>query len=557
MKILSFHNSLEASAAIYINGSIKSAISEERFNRIKNFHGFPTNSIKYLLNKFKINFKDLDYVVYGMVNSVFPDEPTNLKLYKKIIKIPKIYQKKFYERIESEIQWNKRHLNEIHAFAKANNFLNKLILIDHHESHAAGAYFSSPFKNAMIFTFDGKGGFKSSSIFKGNKNKFNRVDFLTTFDSLGYFYGNITRALGFKSERHEGKVTGLAAYGKKTSLLNYFRSFVNLENKSLDIKFGKNYLPWFLTKDNLPFFFKKLSKYKKEDVAFAAQSILEEAILYRIKNNLPKNKKVNICLSGGVMANVKLNQKIRELKGVKNVYVQPVMGDSGIAIGGIYAFLSKKNKINPKFLHSMSLGTSYKNNEIKYILKKEKIKFFYTKNITKILVNDLKKNKIIGYFSGKMEFGPRALCNRSILYHGKDKSINYWLNKRLHRTEFMPFAPVTIEEYAKKCFVGWKKNDVSADFMTMTYKCTNNFIKQCPASIHIDKTARPQIIRKKDSKLHKIFKEYLIKTGELALINTSFNKHEEPIIENIYDAINSFKKKIVDTLIIENFVIKR
>ena len=316
--------------------------------------------------------------------------------------------------------------------------------------------------------------------------------------------------------------------------------------------------PGLFKKKDLPFFFKKLSKYSKEDISFAAQTILEEAVVYRIKNNLPKNRKVNICLSGGVTANVKLNQKIREIRNVKNVFIQPAMGDAGIVIGAIYAFLSKKNKIKPKFLNTMSLGSKYNNEQIKKILKKNKIKFKLTKNISKVLIEQLSKNKIIGFFSGKMEFGPRALCNRSILYHGKDKSVNDWLNNKLKRTEFMPFAPVTIEEYAKKCFIGWSKKDVAADFMTMTYKCTPEFIKSCPAAVHVDSTARPQIIRKKNNpNFHKILKNYLNKSGEMALINTSFNKHEEPIVENVNDALHAFKNNIVDTLIIQNFVITR
>jgi carbamoyltransferase len=557
MIILSFHNSLEASAAIYINGEIKAAVSEERFNRIKNFRGFPNRSINYLLKKFNINFKKIDYVIYGMINSISPNQNTLIKINQKLKKISPLYTKKFYERINSEIKWNKTHLNEIFKYAKKMSFSDKLVLIDHHEAHAAGAYFTSPFKDAMVFTFDGKGGFKSSSIYKAKNSKFVQTDFLTTFDSLGYFYGNITRALGFKSERHEGKVTGLAAYGKKTTLIDYFKSFIKIKNNTMNIEFGKHYLPWFINKNDLPSFFKKLSYYSKEDIAFASQTILEEAIVYIIKKNISKNKKTNICLSGGVMANVKLNQKIREIKNVKNVYIQPAMGDAGLVIGAVYAFLSKKNKVKPRFLNTVSLGTDYKKNEIRDILNKKNIKFNYIKNISDTLTEELKKNKIIGFFSGKMEFGPRALCNRSILYHGKDTNVNSWLNKKLQRTEFMPFAPVTIEEYAKKCFFGWKRNDVAADFMTMTYKCTPEFIKSCPASVHVDKTARPQIIRKTNNfKLHKILKEYFTNTGEMALINTSFNKHEEPIVESINDAIHAFKNKIIDTLIIENYVIK-
>ena len=342
MKILSFHNSIEAGAALYINGKITSAISEERLNRIKNFHGFPKKSINFLLKNFKLSFKDFDYIVYGAINSINPDKETLKKIEQKKKKIPKKYFFKFDERVSTEINWNKKHITEVLKFAKKNDFLHKFILLDHHESHAASAYFCSPFKKALIFTFDGKGGFKSSSIYNGVGSIFERVSYLTTFDSLGYFYGNITRALGFKSERHEGKVTGLAAFGKKTDLINYFNKFIKISKNFFVFYFGKNYLPWFCDKKDLPNFYNKLSNYSKSNIAYAAQYILEKYIVHTIRSNIPKNKNINICLAGGIFANVKLNQKIREIKNIKNVYVQPAMGDAGIAIGAIYAFLSKK-----------------------------------------------------------------------------------------------------------------------------------------------------------------------------------------------------------------------
>ena len=154
-----------------------------------------------------------------------------------------------------------------------------------------------------------------------------------------------------------------------------------------------------------------------------------------------------------------------------------------------------------------------------------------------------------------MEFGPRALCNRSIFYHCKDKSINQWINDKLHRTEFMPFAPVTIEELAPRCFVKWDKSHRCSEFMTMTYNCTDEFKKKCPAAVHIDGTARPQIITKKNNKyMHDILKKYFKKTGELALINTSFNKHEEPIVESLDDAVSALKQNVIDTLVVNKFV---
>jgi carbamoyltransferase len=288
-------------------------------------------------------------------------------------KNPKKFKKKFYERVNSEIKWNQKCLNNIIKYSKKNNFFNKLVLVDHHKSHAASAYFCSPFKDANIFTFDGKGGFKSSSYFEAKNSLFLEKDFNTTFESLGYFYGNITKALGFKAERHEGKITGLAAYGKKTEILEYLKSFIKIKNGKINISLSENYMPWFCNKEDLPNFYSNINKYSREDVAFAAQNILEDIICKYIKFKIKNKKNVNICLAGGVFSNVKLNQKIMEIQNVKNVYIQPAMSDAGLSIGSIFAFLNKKFLIGPKFLDNMYLGSDVPS-KIRIIKSLRKIK---------------------------------------------------------------------------------------------------------------------------------------------------------------------------------------
>lgn len=564
LKILSFHNSLEASVVYFENGVIKEAVSEERFNRVKNFRGMPKKSINYIFSKYNINFKKLDFVISGIINSKYPSEAVKKKLDEKFNDLLKEkknrkFKKKFFERVNTEIKWNQKCLNNIISYSKKNNFYNKLVLVDHHKSHAASAYFCSPFKNAKVFTFDGKGGFKSSSYYDARNSLFVEKDFNTTFESLGYFYGNITKALGFKAEQHEGKITGLAAYGKKTKILDYFKSFIKFQNGKINISLSKDYMPWFCDKKDLPNFYLNINKYPKEDVAYAAQYILEDVICKYIKFKIKNKSKVNVCLAGGVFANVKLNQKIMEIKNVKNVYIQPAMSDAGLSIGSILAFLNKKFLIKPKFLDNVYLGSNGPS-KIKTLksLKVNKIKFNQKKNISDVLITEFKNKNIVGFFNGRMEFGPRSLCNRSILFHCKDNSINKWINEKLHRTEFMPFAPVTIEELAPRCFKGWKKEHRCSEFMTMTYNCTSEFKKKCPGAVHIDGTARPQILNKKNNLvMYKILKDYFKKTGDLALINTSFNKHEEPIVENIEDAILALKQNVVDVLIINKFVCKK
>ena len=556
MKILGISNNLGASASLLINGKLICAIHEERLTRNKDFKGIPKKSIKYIFNKYGLSFKSLDLITYGVANNF-----QNNYLDKSIVKLKEKYKNKKIKEIidhryKTEKKWIQKHINEIKEFAKKNNFLKKLKFQDHHLSHAAGALFTSPFLDSYIFTADGKGDFLSSTCYSYKNNKLELLASNSTFNSLGYFYSNVTSALGFKPEKHEGKITGLAAYGKKTNLINYFETFIKFNNNKFSFTIGNDYQPFFCNKKHLPNFYKKIKKYSKEDVSYAAQYILEKYTLKWIKSLLPKNKKTNVCLSGGIFANVKLNQKINEIKNIRNVYIHPAMGDQGLSVGSSYATLSQIKKIKPNFLSSVALGNSYSNKELKLFLDNNKIKYTYINNIAVEIHFELSKNRPIGFFSGRMEYGPRALLNRSIIYHAKDKDVNIWLNKRLNRSEFMPFAPVTTEDKAKDCFLQWKHDQVAADFMTITYKCKKNFINKCPAAVHIDKTARPQIIRKSNNiKLYKILKEFFKISGEVAILNTSFNNHEEPIVCTPDDAIASLKRKNIDVLFLENFKI--
>lgn len=564
MIYLGIHNSWQSGAALIVNGKVVGAVSEERFNRIKNFHGMPTQSISFLLSEQNLKINDVDRVVYGMVTAVEPNEGVLKKIIKTIIegciKNPSI-KEKYFERVNAEMLWNKKHLDEIKGWVTENKLEERFYLIDHHYSHAAGAYYSSPFNNCLTFTSDGKGNYKSAGIYRGTKSFLEELDYLTTFDSLGYFYGNITSALGFKAERHEGKVTGLAAYGKKTKFQKVTDSIFELKNGSFQSCLGKYYLPWFCKKSDLPSLFDEVKKYNKEDIAYATQKTLENVTCYWIESAIKKynsNRLTDICLSGGIFANVRLNQKIMELDKVKNIFVMPAMGDMGIPLGSCFAQMVKDKKPFKRFIPSMSLGPSFSDKYIENLLKKNKSRFSRIKDKKSVMLKCLRENKVIGFFNGKMEYGPRALCNRSIVYHCRDITINSWLNKRLNRTEFMPFAPVTTIELAKECFINWSEDHYSADFMTVTYSVTEKFQKICPAVVHIDGTARPQIVRRENNPtLHNIITQYNRESGDLALINTSFNNHEEPIVCTPDDALQSLSRGNVDVLLIENYLVEK
>ena len=377
-----------------------------------------------------------------------------------------------------------------------------------------------------------------------------------SFDSLGFFYGRITALLGYKAMRHEGKITGLAARGNPNGYMDLMKKMIDYKNGKIIATSGKYYRPFFSNFSQE--LIKIIKKAKKEDIAAAAQNHLENLICKIVKYYLKRKPSKNVCMAGGVFANVRVNQKILEIDGVENIFIQPHMGDGGLALGAAIGVPFILNREKSK-LDNMFLGPEFSDKDIEIALEKYKnISFMKKDDLVPSIIEALSNDKVVGLFQGKMEFGPRALCHRSIIYHCKDVNINNWLNKRLKRTEFMPFAPVTTEELAPKCYQGWEKNHIASKYMTVTYNCTPEMAKDCPATVHIDNTARPQVISKNDEKLmHRILTGWYQKTGGLSLINTSFNKHEEPIVCNPYDAIDGLVDCQVDVLAIGSYFVTK
>ncbi len=559
MKILGISNDETASACLVINNKVISAVSEERFSRIKMDNNYPFKSIDFVLKNSKISLNDIDFVGYGW-NKGF-EESKHLILY-----IDRILEEnkrnpnsisKIKERINIEIEQDNKKRKEFENWINENSLRSKVVYFNHHECHALSAIACSPFEESLVVTSDARGDFESMQVgFVGTNNKYEVLYRCPSFDSLGFFYGRITGLLGFTPARHEGKITGLAAHGNHEKHIDFMNKMISYKDGKIHANIGDWYLPFFT---NYSLKLKEfISKSKPEDIAAAAQFHLENLITEIVKYYLKLKPCKYICLAGGVFGNVKVNQKIKEIPGVENVFIQPHMSDGGLALGAAVGVPFKLNKKKSSF-SSMYLGPKFSNDEILDEIKKNKnLHYEYYDNISNTVVEKIKENKIIGLFQGRMEFGPRALCNRSIIYHCFDKQINTTLNKRLNRTEFMPFAPATAEELASKCFIDWKPNQIASKFMTITYNCTEKMIENSPAVVHIDGTARPQVINKEDNRLmHEILIKWYNKYEGLSLINTSFNKHEEPIVCNPRDAITALQEDQIDILIIENFLIKK
>ena len=558
MKVLGIANAETASACLVIDGIIVSAVSEERFSRKKMDSSFPLESIKYVLDDSKITLNDIDYVSYGWKEGFH--EKKHLNMYVKRI----IHEMKnntegveiLQERIDAEINQDKITKELFDNWIKRNSLESKVKYFNHHECHAISAFACSPFNESLVITSDARGDFESMQIGYFNKKGYDVLYRCSSFDSLGFFYGRITALLGYKAMRHEGKITGLAARGNPNGYMDLMKKMIDYKDGEIIATSGKYYRPFFSNfSEEL---IEIIKKAKKEDIAAAAQNHLENLIRKIVKHYLKIKPSKNVCMAGGVFANVRVNQKILEINGVENIFIQPHMGDGGLALGAAIGVPFGLNREKSK-LNNMFLGPEFSDKDIEIALNKYKnISFVKKDDLVPSIVEAISLDKVVGLFQGRMEFGPRALCHRSIIYHCKDVKINDWLNKRLKRTEFMPFAPVTIEELAPKCYQGWKKDHIASKYMTVTYNCTPEMAKDCPATVHIDNTARPQVISKKDEKLmHRILTDWYRKTGGLSLINTSFNKHEEPIVCNPYDAIDGLLDHQVDVLAIGSYLVTK
>lgn len=566
MLILGVCNAPDSGACLIKNGKIIAAVNEERFIRKKNIATFPKLSIQYLLKSQNLKPEDIDWVGCGAWNGLGESEVVMRLIEDVVDQIENAESENAKEitlqRIKVTCSRDAVFKQELLKGLNSMGFLTqKVIFCDHHYSHALTAFYCSSFEEAYVFTADARGDFLSVSLWSATRKKgLKRIDFATEITSPGALYGFITKVLGFTPDRHEGKVTGLSARGKMTKAYDILKSGFWFDTKKGRIRsrIGNAYRP-FMTAD-WPKLHELLEPFSRGDIAFAAQKVLEETLIGFLMHNIGSlsEKSINLCLAGGCMSNVRLNYKLFNLKPIKNIYIFPQMGDGGNALGGAIHVALTKNKKRYFNLPTVYLGHQYKDAEIRKALDVRHIPYKHVTSKEKIreTVRYILKGKIVGWFQGRMEYGPRALGSRSILAEAIDKKITELLNQKLHRSDFMPFAPVTIPEYAAKSFIGWKEDHIASRFMTICYQCTSYLKKKCPAIVHVDGSARPQVVfREQNPEYYDVIKRYIKLSKNPVLINTSFNNHEEPIVNSPDEAIQSFLKGNVDVLIAGNFIV--
>ncbi len=415
--------------------------------------------------------------------------------------------------------------------------LPKLRRFEHHLAHAANAYYASGFERALIITLDGYGSGLCGSVSLGEGGDIKRLHGIPYPSSPGTFYENVTSGLGFKPDRHAGKIVGLAAYGDPAVLGDVLRSRIRQGEGTFRIDQNFNYYFTRLLADRFPMV----------DVAAAYQEVLEELAAGLVRHWAAETGCRAVVLSGGVAANVKMNQRIHEAEGVERVFVYPNMGDGGCGTGlGLYLTRSGRP---PEPISHVYLGPSFSDTEMRDALDAAGLDYEEPADVAAEVARRLHEGEVIARFDGRMEYGPRALGNRSILYHARDPDVNEWLNRRLGRTEFMPFAPVCLYEARERLFLRTEGAELSAQFMTITFDCSAEMRERCPAAVHIDGTARPQLVKRETNPVYYAIIEHFEKLGNVpCVINTSFNMHEEPIVCTPDEAVRAFLASDLDAL---------
>lgn len=571
MTILGISDHFTAGASIIRDGLVVAAINEERLARKKMVMGFPRKSIAAVIELAGVKPSEIDYVAVASQWGHFLNEYVNFD--NGVFGVDEGVVKGLFFSIGSKLSFLRTKAPFLEglyydlrrpAYARRRSMTRQVLakefgitcpvhFMSHHYSHATAAYFASGFDDALLVSLDGAGDGHSSHVYHVRNGEWHHLQTVPSFDSVGDYYGYVTQLSGFKAGKHEGKITGLAAYGKPT-YRPILDQFIRYENGTM-VNAGNCFRHAALQKlaAALP------KDFSREDLATSVQELAEDVTCRYISYWREKTGARNIAVAGGVFANVKINQRVHELPGVESIFVYPAMSDEGISAGAALGLwdqkrVDKRSRPARCFDH-VYLGPDFEERDIASALEKEGVAFTRPAKPEHEIARLVADGYVVARVNGRMEYGPRALGNRSILYRPDDPSVNAWLNERLRRTEFMPFAPSTLVEEANACFQNVKGAEDTARFMTITFDCTDMMKEKCPGVVHIDGTARPQLVGPGDNpSYYEIIKEFQRLTGLPSIVNTSFNIHEEPIVCTPHDAIRAFKIGHLDVLAIGNLV---
>ena len=557
-----YHNS---AACIIKDGEVVAAVEEERFTRKKFDDGFPSEAIDYCMNEAGITTKDLECVVFydksilkfeRLLDNYITLAPLGLKSFLNVI--PKWLHKRIW--VKEEI---KKHLK----------YNGEIIFPEHHISHAAYAFFTSPFNQSAILSVDGVGEWTTTAFGTGKNTSINLTNDIRWPHSLGLFYSAFTYFLGFRVNEGEYKLMGLASYGKPKYYDLIMNNLIDVKEDG-SIHLNMKYFAYTHANKMVNSKFEDLfdCKVRKEDseiqqihfdIGASAQLVLEEILLKMVNHVYKETKLDNLCLCGGVALNGVANGKILKEGPFKKIHIPPSPGDAGSAIGcAMYAYYSifqKERNISldkdSMIRNNVYIGPEYNNEKIEEFLKLHNIPYEKLEHdhLLKKTVELISKQKVVGWYQGRMEWGPRALGNRSILGDPRSEKMKDILNEKIkHREKFRPFAPSILEEYTSEYF----DIDISSPYMLLVAKVKKPEI--IPAITHIDGTGRLQTVSKKSNPLYyDLINEFFNQTGVPVLINTSMNVRGEPIVNTPEHAFSMLLKTDMDAIVMGNYLIQK
>ena len=562
MRILGVYIQHDACAAIFDDYRLIAAVAQERVTRRKGDGGrFPTEAVRECLEEARLMLSDVDVVC--LPRTRYPKEYFTLRAH---LPFPQQAKDDSLELIRIMVRnFIKDPMAALDARAYLGQYeLNpkEIYFYNHHFSHALGVLFHTRWDDGLIYTSDGGGdrtfystrllqNGKLTELFGGEEDSRAYARPQNRSDSMGHLYYHVTQALGFRPLRHEGKVLGLAAFGKPVYAPRLRKFYELLDDGQIRATVHAREIVRAV---------EEIAKSgKREDVAASVQDVLEELTLASLDRILMRHPAKNLALCGGVFANVKLTQRIAERFPFAEIFVYPAMSDQGEAAGGALEYLLERDGLktwlaNRAILPDVYLGRDYTAGAddvfraagAEAVLSTPSGDAELAQRCAKLIID----GKIVGTYLGRGEYGPRALGARSIMAAVVDRRINDWLNQRLERTEFMPFAPVVRMERCAELFDLPQSLMYTAEFMTVTCNVKPEWKDKIPAVVHVDGTARPQVVSRATNPLYyDIINEYERRTGIPALINTSFNVHEEPIINRPQDALKALQQGRVDYVV--------
>lgn len=574
----------DSSACIIKDNKIIAAVEEERFTRKKGDNSFPNNSIEYCLNEANVNLTDIS-------EFMFYENP-----FKKIDRLIKTIEKYQNENVDTLIYGAKKYIDskllikeritrELYRYFNISIPFSKITYIDHHLSHASSAFFVSPYEEADVLCIDGVGEWDSTTIWEGKKNILNKKHSIKFPNSLGLLYSTITAYLGFKVNSGEYKVMGLAPYGKPIYKNLLFKNllkesglgfFLNMD--FFDFELGQQMFSDKLI--NLLDFEPRKSTEKINEqhcnLASSLQILLEEEVLKILSEVKKTSNNENLVLAGGVALNCVNNTSIYNSGLYKNLWVQPASNDAGGALGAsVYSYMKRSNTYKKIYFSTPYLGPSYNKIEINYALESNNLNYeeMDDDKLQLKITEKILDNKVIALFRGRMEYGPRALGNRSIIANPLNSNMQSYLNEIIkERESFRPFAPVIqldkltdffeldIESPYMN-FINFEKKINNYEYLEKEFKINNknySIKSKFPSVVHIDYSSRVQTITKKQNGFfYELLNVFQKQTNIPILLNTSFNLNDMPIVCNPYDAIKTYLESNIDILILENFYLEK